>query len=230
MASPLTRAEEKLVEPEITLSTPSLLGIFLGLVLVCGVFFGFGYSIGRRSGSGTTGAGTTAADAGAPRDNAGELSGRGLEQLSAPKQVANSVNLEPALSAQPDNTLDRKPVSSRLPQPRSNATPVALNLPSPKTPQADSVVARKRESPAKQPPAAGSAAGPMVQVAAVVHQEDADALVSALRQRGFSAVVRTEPGDAFLHVQVGPFPDHDQATQMRQKLVSDGYNAFIRQQ
>ena len=37
---------------EITLSTASLLGIFFGLVLVCGVFFGFGYSIGR--GTGTT--------------------------------------------------------------------------------------------------------------------------------------------------------------------------------
>src|ERR1700692_2832716 len=36
---------------EITLSTASLLGIFFGLVLVCGVFFGFGYSIGRGTGA-----------------------------------------------------------------------------------------------------------------------------------------------------------------------------------
>src|SRR5271156_5748735 len=36
---------------EITLSTASLLGIFFGLVLVCGVFFGFGYSIGRGTGT-----------------------------------------------------------------------------------------------------------------------------------------------------------------------------------
>jgi DedD protein len=36
---------------EITLSTASLLGIFFGLVLVCGVFFGFGYSMGRGTGS-----------------------------------------------------------------------------------------------------------------------------------------------------------------------------------
>ena len=35
---------------EITLSTASLLGIFFGLVLVCGVFFGFGYSMGRGTG------------------------------------------------------------------------------------------------------------------------------------------------------------------------------------
>lgn len=36
-------------DTEFTLSTASLLGIFFGLVLVCGVFFGFGYSMGRRS-------------------------------------------------------------------------------------------------------------------------------------------------------------------------------------
>ena len=35
---------------EITLSTASLLGIFFGLVLICGVFFGFGYSMGRGTG------------------------------------------------------------------------------------------------------------------------------------------------------------------------------------
>ncbi len=36
---------------EVTLSTASLLGIFFGLVLVCGVFFGFGYSMGRGTGA-----------------------------------------------------------------------------------------------------------------------------------------------------------------------------------
>src|ERR1700749_4559338 len=39
--------EEETTAREITLSTASLLGIFFGLVLVCGVFFGFGYSLGR---------------------------------------------------------------------------------------------------------------------------------------------------------------------------------------
>jgi len=36
-------------ETEFTLSTASLLGIFFGLALVCGVFFGFGYWMGRKS-------------------------------------------------------------------------------------------------------------------------------------------------------------------------------------
>src|ERR1700679_2839497 len=49
----LLETEEEVDEraSEITLSTASLLGIFFGLVLICGVFFGFGYSMGLCGGS-----------------------------------------------------------------------------------------------------------------------------------------------------------------------------------
>src|ERR1700761_2313465 len=40
--------EEEAVDSEITLNATTMLGIFFGLVLICGVFFGFGYSTGRR--------------------------------------------------------------------------------------------------------------------------------------------------------------------------------------
>lgn len=36
-------------DTEITLGMKSLLGVFFGAVLVCGIFFGFGYSLGRSS-------------------------------------------------------------------------------------------------------------------------------------------------------------------------------------
>src|SRR5664279_1844296 len=36
-------------DSEVTLSTGTLLAIFFGLVVVCGVFFGFGYSMGRHA-------------------------------------------------------------------------------------------------------------------------------------------------------------------------------------
>ncbi len=36
-------------ERELTLSTGAILAIFLGLVLLCAVFFGFGYNLGRKS-------------------------------------------------------------------------------------------------------------------------------------------------------------------------------------
>ncbi len=69
----------------------------------------------------------------------------------------------------------------------------------------------------------------MVQVAAVLHQEDADVLVSALRKHGYHVLVRTEPQDKLWHVQVGPFAGRVQANAMKQQLASDGYNAIIKQ-
>jgi cell division septation protein DedD len=67
----------------------------------------------------------------------------------------------------------------------------------------------------------------MVQIAAVSHQEDAQVLVSALRKRGYAVTVRRLPSDSLLHVQVGPFANHNEAYAMRQKLLSDGYNAIV---
>ena len=81
--------------------------------------------------------------------------------------------------------------------------------------------------PTDTPPT--TAGQPMVQIAAVARPEDAAVLVSALRQRGYGVVVRNEPQDKLLHVQVGPFADRTQATVMKQKLLSDGYNAIIKQ-
>ena len=54
------------------------------------------------------------------------------------------------------------------------------------------------------PPTASGQA--MVQIAAVSRPQDADVLVAALRQRGYGVVVRSEPQDNLLHVQVGRLP------------------------
>ena len=67
----------------------------------------------------------------------------------------------------------------------------------------------------------------MVQIAAVSHPEDAEVLVSALRKHGYAVAVHRDPSDTLMHVQVGPFPSHNDAVAMRQKLLNDGYNAIV---
>ena len=67
----------------------------------------------------------------------------------------------------------------------------------------------------------------MVQIAIVSHQEDADVLVNALRQRGYTATARRDPADNQLHVRIGPFNSHNDANAMCQKLLNDGYNAIV---
>jgi cell division septation protein DedD len=67
----------------------------------------------------------------------------------------------------------------------------------------------------------------MVQIAAVSHPEDADVLVGALRRRGYAVNVRRDLSDNLLHVQIGPFPTRADANAMRDRLLSDGYNAIV---
>ena len=68
----------------------------------------------------------------------------------------------------------------------------------------------------------------MVQVAAVSTQEVADIEVAALKRQGFDVVVRHEPQDKLLHVQIGPFADRKYAEAMRQRVLADGFNATVK--
>src|SRR5690242_12513596 len=62
-----------------------------------------------------------------------------------------------------------------------------------------------------------------VQVAAVSKEEDADALVSALRKKDYPVFVVNPSGDKLFHVQVGPFASLTDAESMRTRLAGDGY-------
>ena len=68
----------------------------------------------------------------------------------------------------------------------------------------------------------------MVQVAAVSTQEIADMEVSALKKDGYAVVVRHEPQDKLLHVQIGPFTNRKEAEDMRQRVITDGFNAIVK--
>ncbi len=199
---------------EITLSTASLLGIFFGLVLICGVFFGFGYSMGRGSGAASS----------APTANVADTDVTPVEKPQPVAVVAREQEDKPVVDTPADD-----------PAPAAVETP-SLEARAEETPAAPVAVKAALSKPSAVPQQAAPAVAasavssrPMVQIAAVARQEDADALVSALRQRGYGVVVRNEAQDNLLHVQVGPFADRTQAAAMKQKLMSDGYNAIIKQ-
>jgi DedD protein len=70
--------------------------------------------------------------------------------------------------------------------------------------------------------------GYMVQVAAVSKQEDAVALVNALRRKEYPVLIVNNAARALYHVQVGPFEDKLEAEAMRSRLAGDGYNAILK--
>jgi DedD protein len=232
-----TEEEEETTAREITLSTASLLGIFFGLVLICGVFFGFGYSLGRGTEQGAQAASLGTGHAG----NAGESDDATTAANQPPAApAAQAQDHAPAKAdvpvvvrhAKTDDAEDASGEDTTAAPPKHVSQALVAAESAPAQPKPSARVAPPVTVAAPPAPSAAPAPGtgkPMVQIAAVSRQEDADVLVSALRQRGYGVVVRSEPQDKLLHVQVGPFADRTQATAIKQKLLSDGYNAIIKQ-
>jgi DedD protein len=212
---------------EISLGTTTILGIFFVLALLCAIFFGFGYSLGRKSAHPTPVA-----------DEPVAASSENAAAKPAPGSLANqtaAVSLKPAAGASqssvpisdaPD-TETATDQSPQIPAP----TPVKATLPnSQPAPHAETIAKPSPKAAAIVPAVAAtpSAGVALVQVAAVSHQEDADVLVTALKRRGYSVTVRHEPQDKLLHVQIGPFATKKEADAMRQHLQTDGYNAIVK--
>jgi cell division septation protein DedD len=218
--------EEQARDKELTLGPVALIALALGLVALCAVCFVWGYSIGHRAPVETA-------------SSSAQPTGPSAAQLLAnqPKPAANqgSPPAHDQSTASLDDTIAAATPPATTPSPVSATYPPAESAPAKST---DAAVV-KTALPAQQPTAQTS--GPsgqvqsalnqgsiwMVQIAAVSHSEDADVLVSALRKRGYVVSSRRDPADNLLHVQVGPFATHADASAMRQRLLNDGYNAII---
>jgi len=71
--------------------------------------------------------------------------------------------------------------------------------------------------------------GYFVQVAAVSKQDDAEALVGALKKKQYPAFVASNSStDKLFRVQLGPFGDIRDAEGMRSRLVNDGYSPILK--
>jgi DedD protein len=215
----------------------SLLGIFFGLVLICGVFFGLGYSLGRHPSaeSPTTSASVTqtADDAAAARakpsaQQALQTADSGLPAAdnSTPFTDAESTDTPAVTRPSAQLVSDSQPTMASAP--RSQPARLKSAVANPALAAAQPAATRATPPPALTPATVVSTTPTMVQIAAVSRQDDADVLVSALKSHGFNVTVRNEAQDKLLHVQVGPFATRDQAKAMRQKLLDAGYNAILK--
>lgn len=230
-------------ERELTLSTGAILGIFFGLVVLCGLCFGVGYNMGRKStptplalndtnaDTAPSDTGTTAKPAaGSPAEGAGTTSGTISGSSPQPAVAVVPASPSPTPKAAP---VVRKPPP---PDPAAGSADEDPSTPARSTPPSHPAEVAAAPTVHTVPPSALSpSAAPtsgtgsvMVQVAAVSHQEDADLLVGALRSRGYAVSARPAASDGFIHVQVGPFSDKKAAEAMRQRLLSDGYNAILK--
>jgi cell division septation protein DedD len=187
-------------DTEITLGTGKMLVLFFGLVALCAVFFGMGFSFGRTSvkAAGSDSVTSTSAASGPVRPTA-----------------VRSPNANPSPSA--DLTFYKT-----VGQSNSDAQ-LATNDRGNNT--QDTAETAKNDSANPPAPALN---GYYVQVAAVSKQEDAEALVDALKKKQYAAFAGNAPTDKLFHIQVGPYPDIKDAESIRARLVGDGYNPILK--
>jgi DedD protein len=210
-------------DTEITLGTGMLLAIGGGLILVCCICFGFGYAVGHRG--------------------AAETANGMLPSASTQMPMPVSVSQVKPMAAGQAPVQPPATVAVDVPADSSTTTvPVVDDGAAPTQPQVRPAVqsqvrsALGTQTRATQPaaskglqvqPALSQVQGWMVQIAAVSRTEDAEVLVNALRKRGYVVTVRREVTDSLIHVQTGPYTNRNDANAMRQKLLSDGYNAIV---
>ena len=206
---------------ELTISSTTLLAVFFGLVLLCGLFFGLGYTLGRRTASDTSQLASTVPATADPQPSTGVAKPSAASQPAAPPVAADPETSQAAsdTTAPADASVDSSQAKTpeTAPAPAPQAVKAALPQASP--------------APVSVAPVSATAALPtgiMVQIAAISNPADADVLVGALQKRGYSVATHRFPGDPLIHVQVGPFTNRADAIAMRQKLLSDGYNAILK--
>ena len=196
-------------DTEITLGTGKMLVLFFGLVALCGLFFGLGFTLGRNSGRpGLAGVDPAQTSSGAAlRSSAMKSTSTGTPQTGEGLTFYKAV--------------EQKDPNAQL---ASNDAP--------KDPPATSANATKdqeNQSSAPDPATALAASSYFVQVAAVSKQDDAQALVEALKKKQYAAFTsNSSASDKFFHVQVGPFNDLKDAEATRAKLIGDGYNPILK--
>jgi DedD protein len=205
---------------EISLGTTTILGIFLALTLLCAVFFGFGYSLGRRSAQPAASPTdvTTGSESNSSRPAPGSTANQPASKQSAAVTHSAIVPIDPPNTATQDTQL------------RLAADPVKAVV---STSRADVHAEPSTSTSTKSAamvPVSATAPSPgslVVQVAAMSHQEDADVVAVDLKRRGYIVAIRHEPQDKLFHVQIGPFFNRKEADTMRQRLQTDGYNNAI---
>ena len=186
---------------ERTIGSGHLVALFLGIVVLCCVFFILGYEMGRaqfeKGGTAVAAKPTTPTPApatGAETPSAGWPSATS----GSPAPAKTTTAAAPAKAAQ----------SGKAPEAtRSKPVSAAAGLLKPPDIPKGSIV---------------------LQVAANKNESDAMNLARLLQEKGFPAFVLTPSTDDWYRVQVGPFADAKAAEQAKTALAQEGFKAITK--
>ena len=215
---------------ERVLESRHVIGLFMAVVVLSGLFFTLGYVMGRN-----------------------QTAGSGIANLREKPSVAAAANPEgiskknnktapadaPTETSAPQNSEwefyhagDSKKPEDRLKPAAATQTPtpaVAKNT--------EPVVVKTKAVPSKTSAASSKSAGAkqssggayVLQVAALNKDTDALDLAKKLQQKKFPAFVLPAKTDKYYRVQVGPYSDPKAAEVARKGLEGAGFKAFVKQ-
>jgi DedD protein len=198
------------------LESRHLVGLFLGVVLLCGVFFTLGYVMGKTQ----YGAAVHAA-------SSAERNAPLARSAAKPKEKTT-----PAAAAAPANSewdFYTKKNNNHLEPARIGSAPAASRRVPARSAKAARAERTKTDGASSRfrPPKMLKGAV-VLQVAALRHQSDALAMADMLQQKKFPSFVVTPTTDSLYHVQVGPYPDVHAAESARSALDRAGFKAIIK--
>jgi len=208
---------------DFVLESRHLVGLFLLLVVIFGVVFTLGYLLGRSQYDSRLRAAVGAPPGtDAPGSSAAEKSKTRPESEDGQVAKKNS-DWDFYHSADPQAASDHLQAAPK--SVIASAPPAAGSKPA-------AAAASKAAKPVKPSSGTEGSLIPkgaiMLQVAAVLHQDDALALAQALQQKKFPAFVIPPSADKYFRVQVGPYPDNQSASSARQQLEANGFKSIIK--
>lgn len=222
-------------DTELTLGAGMLLICFFALVLLCGICFGLGFALGSRGAKSPVFQSQTPAAGPAqqlPANTAGAKPSAAAQPPQSPVQPVNAAEQVAAGAPAAAPGLTQADGSTQ-----ASAAPAAPQVVTPDNsgwhPVQPAMQGAAGTMQSAQPaatavrPAMSTQESLLVQIAAVSNREDANVLIGALRRRGYAVSAVHNPGDNLIHVCVGPFNNRSDANSMREKLLSDGYNAVV---
>jgi DedD protein len=209
---------------DFVLESRHLIGLFLLLVVIFGVVFTLGYLMGRSQGDGSDHVVVASTTRKPEPPVAASASAKANPAPAAddPDPAKKNSDWDFYHSADPRAASDHlqaatKPASSpaAVPAKAAQAAPPA-----------------KTTKPPKASPELGGSLIPkgaiMLQVAAVLHQDDALALAQALQKKKFPAIVLPPSTDKYYRVQVGPYADNQAAANARKDLEANGFKTITK--
>lgn len=202
------------------LESRHLIGLFLGVVLLCCVFFTLGYVMGK------TQYGNAPVQAASLEKAPQPVAPRGARTTAQPQSSPEWDFYTNKKTA--DIPLKPAPAPSRRAE-SASVPPALLSAPAPVRREAAPSISRPASAtPARFRPPRISKNAVVLQVGALRSESDALAMADALQQKGFPVFVIAPKTDAFYRVQVGPFDSQATGDKAKQSLQHEGFKAIYR--